>query len=151
MNRLFVVLEECVRYEVVLSGKYTARLSPVTVNTLTYITACACADMLSYTGIYNSGDCHGVGFGKSVVNFIKIWIFSTHFRKILKYQISWKSVKRELSYCMRTDGQIDATKLIAAFRNFVKAPKIFIVPPTQCNYEYCVDLRRNSDYFPIQH
>jgi len=23
--------------------------------------------------------------------------------------------------------------------------------PTQCNYVFCVDLKTNSDYFPIQH
>jgi len=27
----------------------------------------------------------------------------------------------------------------------------FYVLPTQCIYVYCVDLRTNSDYFPIQH
>ena len=27
----------------------------------------------------------------------------------------------------------------------------FPVPPTQCIYVFCVDLRTNSDYFPIQH
>ena len=27
----------------------------------------------------------------------------------------------------------------------------FHVQPTQCIYVYCVDLRTNSDYFPIQH
>ena len=27
----------------------------------------------------------------------------------------------------------------------------FHVLPTQCIYVFCVDLRRNSDYFPIQH
>jgi len=27
----------------------------------------------------------------------------------------------------------------------------FYVLPTQCIYVFCVDLRRNSDYFPIQH
>ena len=25
------------------------------------------------------------------------------------------------------------------------------VQPTQCIYVFCVDLRTNSDYFPIQH
>jgi len=25
------------------------------------------------------------------------------------------------------------------------------VLPTQCIYVFCVDLRKNSDYFPIQH
>jgi hypothetical protein len=27
----------------------------------------------------------------------------------------------------------------------------FYVPPTQCVYVFCVDLRTNSDYFTIQH
>jgi hypothetical protein len=27
----------------------------------------------------------------------------------------------------------------------------FHVLPTQCIYIYCVDLRTNSDYFPVQH
>jgi len=27
----------------------------------------------------------------------------------------------------------------------------FYVLPTQCIYVFCVDLRINSDYFPIQH
>ena len=27
----------------------------------------------------------------------------------------------------------------------------FYVLPTQCIYVLCVDLRTNSDYFPIQH
>ena len=30
-------------------------------------------------------------------------------------------------------------------------PKKFFVQPTQCIYVFCVDLRTNSDYFPIQH
>jgi hypothetical protein len=29
--------------------------------------------------------------------------------------------------------------------------KQFYVLPTQCVYVFCVDLRTNSDYFPIQH
>jgi len=33
------------------------------------------------------------------------WILSTDCRKILKYQISWKSVRWEPSCSMRTDGQ----------------------------------------------
>jgi hypothetical protein len=45
------------------------------------------------------------------------------FRKILKYQISGKSMHWELSCSMRTDGRTDVTKLIVAFRNFENAPK----------------------------
>ena len=45
------------------------------------------------------------------------------FRKILKYQISWKSLESEPSFPMRTDGRKDMTKLIDTFRNCTNAPK----------------------------
>jgi hypothetical protein len=58
---------------------------------------------------------------------------SRGFRRILKYQISRKSVPWEPSCSMqtethrrtdgRTEGKTDMTKLIVAFHNFAKAPK----------------------------
>ena len=56
-------------------------------------------------------------------DFIEIWIFATYFLKIIKYQISRKSVQWELTCTKRMDRRVDITKLIVAFHNFAKAPK----------------------------
>ena len=66
-----------------------------------------------------------VKYSKFFLDFNQNWIFSTHFHKILKYEISWKSVEWEPSYSIRIDGQMDRrthiTKVIVAFLNFAKA------------------------------
>ena len=57
-----------------------------------------------------------------------IWIFSTDFRKVIKYQISWISSSGSRNVpCERTDRQTDNKKLIISFRNFAKAPKIEVI------------------------
>ena len=53
----------------------------------------------------------------------KTCIFSTYFRKKLKYKVSSISVQWEPSCSLRTDGQTDMTILIVAFRYFANAPK----------------------------
>jgi hypothetical protein len=53
-------------------------------------------------------------------------IFSTDFLKILKYQISRKTIKLErgsMRADVRAEVQIDKTKRIVAVRNFAKASK----------------------------
>jgi len=61
---------------------------------------------------------------------MKTWVFSTNIGKILKYQVLWKSIQRELSCCLRwdgrTDGQTDMTKLIVDFRKCTNASKRFV-------------------------
>ena len=47
-------------------------------------------------------------------------IFSRDFRKLLKYQISWKSIHRSPNFSMQTDGQTDMAMLITDFRYFCK-------------------------------
>jgi hypothetical protein len=61
-------------------------------------------------------------------DFNETWIFSIHFRKILKYQIPRESVQWETSCSLRTDGRTDMTKLLVALGNFVNAPKNLILP-----------------------
>jgi len=59
-------------------------------------------------------------------DFNRAWIFSTGFRKIFKFQISWKSLQWQPSYSMRRgrqrDGRTDVMHLAVAFRNFENAP-----------------------------
>jgi len=59
-------------------------------------------------------------------NCSKTWIFSTDFRKIFKYQNSWKCFQRKASFFHaggRMYGRTDMTTAIVVFRNFVNGPK----------------------------
>ena len=61
-------------------------------------------------------------------DFHETWIFSTDFRKILKYQILCISAQWEPSYADgRTERRTDTTKLIVTFRNFAKEPKKLVL------------------------
>jgi hypothetical protein len=62
-------------------------------------------------------------------DFNKTWIFSTEFRKILTYEIAYKSVQLEPRCSIWGDGQPDMTKQIVAIRNFAKARKKGLILP----------------------
>ena len=55
-------------------------------------------------------------------SFMKFEIFSTYFRKIVRYRISWKSVPWQASFSMRTDRQWQAS---SRFSQFSGRSKIF--------------------------
>jgi phospholipase C len=63
-----------------------------------------------------------VNYPSLLSDFNETWIFSTEFRKIAKYQISWKYFQVEAEL-FQADGQTDMTKLIITFRNFANKPK----------------------------
>jgi len=58
-------------------------------------------------------------------DFNETWIFYANFRKILQYQISWRSARWEPRCSVRTNKRTDMTKLIGASSNFANAPKHF--------------------------
>ena len=77
-------------------------------------------------------------------DFNKTLIFLTDFPKVLKYQISWKSVQWEPNCSMRNNGRTDRctdmTKLIIAFRNNANLPKNCAFFPQRI-YVFCIYLR----------
>jgi hypothetical protein len=66
--------------------------------------------------------CFCVKYPWFLFNYSETLIFSTDFRKILQYQIPWKSVQWEPSCSKQTDGRTDMMKLRVAFHNFTNAP-----------------------------
>jgi hypothetical protein len=62
-----------------------------------------------------------------IIKVVSNWNLLDRLSKILKYQLSYKSVQWQPSCPMRTDGRkhgrTDMTNLTVAFRNFAKVPK----------------------------
>ena len=69
-----------------------------------------------YIGLY-------VKYPLFLSDFSDILTLSTDFRKMLQYQISWKSFQWKPICSTRTDRQTDVTNLTVASRDFAKAPK----------------------------
>jgi len=67
-----------------------------------------------YTGLH-------IKYPSFLSDFNKTWIFWADFGKIIKYKISWKSVRgSRVVPCGRTNRQTFMTKLIVAFRQVWK-------------------------------
>jgi hypothetical protein len=83
------------------------------------------------------------------VQFQETWISSTSFRKILKYQISWISIRPVRAQLFHAEvliaGRTDMTKLIAAFRNFANRPENS-AQCSHCAYVLCMDLRKKTTF-----
>jgi len=84
-----------------------------------------------------------------VSDFNGTWILSTDFRESSRSSnfLNIRPVGTELFHA---DGRTDVTGRIISFRDFANGPKNSTFCPHTI-YVFCVDLRTNSDYFPIQH
>jgi len=69
------------------------------------------------------------------------------------YSINWLVfiAETESVYCAVRTGYLDVIQTIGYYMYHQFNIHKFHVLPTQCIYMFCVDLRTNSDYFPIQH
>jgi hypothetical protein len=59
------------------------------------------------------------------------------------------NIKRFGFYNLEEGCLLRGTDWVFIYRQF--NIRHFYILPTQCMYVFCVDLRTNSDYFPIQH
>jgi hypothetical protein len=84
-------------------------------------------------------------------HFNQTTIFPIDFRSIqISNLLKIRPVRTELFHADRqTEEQTDMTRTIVTFRNFANAPKKSTFS-SKCIYVFCMDIRRNKDYFPTQ-
>ena len=79
--------------------------------------------------------------------------FSTWFIINCVHQVLYNVYPRKCLYLADLQMLMAILKLLSNTLKLYRQFNIqqFYVLPTQCIYVFCVDLRTNSDYFPIQH
>ena len=75
----------------------------------------SCTYPLFWSDFNKFGQNHPVVWTVFDRDFNQTWIFSPDFRKILKYRISWKSIKWKPSSSMRTDRHDEANSRFSQF------------------------------------
>ena len=122
----------------------TAIISLYSINWLVFITETECVYCAVRTGsLYTASlTFNNSTFCPHSELMCFVWI-SEQTAIISLYSINW------LVFITETEGLLRGTDWIFMYRQF--NTQQFYVLPTQCIYVFCVDLRTNSDYFPIQH
>ena len=101
---------------------------------------CSCAFCLSGPAVH-------VALGKASPELVKLWMGLVTQKKLKHSVVEFCVLFRRNHIALGVNPLKSSGYFIYRQFNIQQ----FYVLPTQCIYVFCVDLRTNSDYFPIQH